>query len=158
MSQNDGVGSRRGGPGTPATRPRSWSRSVRATGQRPLDPTGRQSWTRPSHDRQAGGMAPKQLPPFGLVLQPLSDEAQALLLRPSYVDPAVGTRHRLGGAPDLPRGVDWPSCPQGDGTMSFYAQLDGVPAATEFDLADAGLIFVFVCFDCFQVQALLHSA
>jgi hypothetical protein len=78
------------------------------------------------------------------VLQPLSDEAQALLLRPSYVDPAVGTRHRLGGAPDLPRGVDWPSCPQGDGAMSFYAQLDGVPAATEFDLADAGLIFVFV--------------
>jgi hypothetical protein len=141
-----------------ATRPRNWSRSVRATGQRPLGATGRQSWTSPQHDRQAGGMEPKQLPPFGLVLQPLSDEAQALLLRPSYVDPAVGTRHRLGGAPDLPRGVDWPSCPQGDGAMSFYAQLDGVPAATEFDLADSGLIFVFVCFDCFEVQALLHSA
>ena len=105
-------------------------------------------------------MAPKQLPPFRLVLQPLTDEAQALLLRPSYVDAAVGTRHRLGGAPDLPRDldVDWPTCPQGDGAMSFYAQLDGVPSATEFDLADAGLIFVFVCFDCFEVQALLHSA
>lgn len=103
-------------------------------------------------------MAPKQLPPFRLVLQPLTDEAQALLLRPSYVDPAVGTRHRLGGAPDLPREVDWPTCPQGDGAMSFYAQLDGVPAPTDFDLADAGLIFVFVCFDCYEVKALLHSA
>ena len=118
----------------------------------------RQTWTGPQPDRQAGFMAPKQLPPFRLVLQPLTDEAQALLLRPSYVDPAVGARHRLGGAPDLPREVDWPTCPQGDGAMSFYAQLDGVPAATAFDLADAGLIFVFVCFDCFEVQALLHSA
>jgi hypothetical protein len=63
-----------------------------------------------------------------------------------------------GGAQDLPREVDWPSCPQGDGAMSFYAQLDGVPAVTEFDLADEGLIFVFVCFDCFKVQALIHTA
>ena len=102
-------------------------------------------------------MASKQLPPFRLVLEPLTDEAQALLARPPYVDSAVGTRHRLGGPAELPREV-WPSCPQGDGPMSFYAQLDGLPAVTEFDLADAGLIFVFVCFDCFEVQALLHSS
>jgi hypothetical protein len=42
--------------------------------------------------------------------------------------------------------------------MSFYAQLDGLPAMTEFDLADAGLIYVFVCFDGFEVKALFHSA
>lgn len=41
--------------------------------------------------------------------------------------------------------------------MTFYAQLDGLPAVTELDLADSGLIFVFVCFDCFEVGALLHS-
>jgi hypothetical protein len=93
-----------------------------------------------------------------LALEPLTGEAEALLVRPSVVDPVVGTRHRLGGTPDLPSEVDWPTCPQGDGPMSFYAQLDGLPAPTEFDLADAGLIFVFVCLDCFELQALLHSA
>lgn len=99
----------------------------------------------------------RQLPPFRLVLQPLTDEAEALLVRPSYVDPVVGTRHRLGGAPDLPTDVEWPVCPQGDGPMSFYAQLDGLPSVTDFDLGDAGLIFVFVCLDCLEVHALLHS-
>lgn len=41
--------------------------------------------------------------------------------------------------------------------MSFYAQLDGLPTVTEFEMA-AGLIYVFVCFDCFEVTALLHRA
>ncbi len=91
------------------------------------------------------------------MLEPLTDEAEALLERPSYVAEAVGTRHRLGGTPDLPPEVDWPDCPRGDGPMTFYAQLDGLPALTELDLADAGLIFVFVCFDCFEVGAVLHS-
>lgn len=41
--------------------------------------------------------------------------------------------------------------------MTFYAQLDGLPRPSEFDLADAGLIYVYVCFDCFEVTALLGS-
>jgi hypothetical protein len=40
--------------------------------------------------------------------------------------------------------------------MSFYAQLDGLPKPSEFDLADAGLIFI--CFDCFQTADVLDSA
>ncbi len=81
-----------------------------------------------------------------------------MLVRPAYVDPEIGARHRLGGTPDLPPELEWPVCPHGDGPMSFFAQLDGFPAVTEFDLADAGLIFVFVCFDCLEVAALFHSA
>ncbi|MEQ1786127.1 MAG: hypothetical protein ABL966_03670 [Acidimicrobiales bacterium] len=42
--------------------------------------------------------------------------------------------------------------------MTFYGQLDGLPKPSEFDLADAGLIAVFVCFGCFQVAAVLHTA
>ncbi len=42
--------------------------------------------------------------------------------------------------------------------MSFYGQLDGLPTPSEFDLADAGLILVYVCFDCFEVAAALDSA
>ena len=41
--------------------------------------------------------------------------------------------------------------------MTFYAQLDGLPGPSVFDLADAGLIYVYVCFDCFEVTALLGS-
>ena len=100
-------------------------------------------------------MAPKQITAFRLVPEPLSQEAEALLVRPSYVDPRIGERHRLGGVPDLLPDEPWPSCPDGDGSMTFYAQLDGFPAPGEFDLGDAGLILVFVRFDCFKVRAIL---
>ena len=40
--------------------------------------------------------------------------------------------------------VDWASGPRGDGKMSFHGQLEGITAVTEFDLADAWLIYVFV--------------
>ncbi|HEX7166562.1 MAG TPA: hypothetical protein VF230_06245 [Acidimicrobiales bacterium] len=96
------------------------------------------------------------LPPIRLVPEPLSDEAAALLVRPPHVDPVVGTRHRIGGTPDADH--DAPDCPQGDGPMTFYGQLDGLPATSAYDLADAGLILVFVCFACFEVEAVLHSA
>lgn len=82
--------------------------------------------------------------------------AAALLKRPAHVDPSIGERHRLGGSRDFVQEEDWPSCASCREPMSFYAQLDGLPAGG-FDLADAGLIFVFVCFDCFNVRALLHS-
>ena len=40
--------------------------------------------------------------------------------------------------------------------MTFYAQLDGI--GDEFALADCGLIYVFVCFNDFEVKAILQSA
>ena len=41
--------------------------------------------------------------------------------------------------------------------MTFYAQLDAVGHASEYDIADAGLIYVFLCFNCFEATALVHS-
>ncbi len=41
--------------------------------------------------------------------------------------------------------------------MTFYAQLDSLPA-DHFDLADAGLIHVWVCVNCFDAAASLDSA
>lgn len=101
-------------------------------------------------------MVATQIPAFRLIPEPLSEEASALLVRPSYVDETIGERHRLGGAPDLMHADEWPSCRGCRETMTFYAQLDALPAGG-FDLADAGLIYVFVCFDCFDVHAVLHS-
>ena len=40
---------------------------------------------------------------------------------------------------------------------ALIAQLDALPSGG-FDLADAGLIHVFVCFDCLEVTASLDSA
>ena len=90
-------------------------------------------------------------------LEPVTDDAAALLERPPIVWQEVGERFRLGGQPDL-HNSEWPSCPGCGERMSFYAQLDGLPKPSEFDLADAGLIYVYVCFDCFEVAAEFGSA
>jgi len=39
--------------------------------------------------------------------------------------------------------------------MTFYAQLDGV--GDSFDLADCGLIYVFVCFNDFATTSILQA-
>lgn len=40
--------------------------------------------------------------------------------------------------------------------MSFYGQLDSIN--DDIALADAGLVFVFVCFDDFEAAALIQSS
>jgi hypothetical protein len=39
--------------------------------------------------------------------------------------------------------------------MSFYGQLDSIN--DEYDLADCGVISVFVCFDCYETKSVLSS-
>jgi hypothetical protein len=39
--------------------------------------------------------------------------------------------------------------------MTFYAQLDSIN--DEFCLADVGMIYVFVCFDCYDTKSILQS-
>ena len=97
------------------------------------------------------------IPAFKLAPQPLSEEAESLLVRPSDVDPSIGERHRLGGTPDRWNNRSITQCKSCSEEMTFYAQLDSLPAG-DFDLADAGLIHVWVCFDCFDVTASLDSA
>ena len=96
----------------------------------------------------------RQIPPFKLVPEPLNDEAAAL---PAFkwAGGDIGRRHRLGGRPDFIQSADQPKCSCGK-EMTFYAQLDSIN--DEFDLADCGMIFVFVCFDCFESKAILQSS
>jgi hypothetical protein len=65
----------------------------------------------------------------------------------------AGTRHKLGGDPDFIQGVEWPVCCQNK--MTFYAQIDSI--GDDYDLADCGMIYVFVCFDCFNTKSILQS-
>lgn len=60
---------------------------------------------------------------------------------------------KFGGDPEW---IQAPWSPECCGKpMTFYAQLDGL--AGKFRLADAGLIYVFVCYECFNVEAELQT-
>lgn len=95
-----------------------------------------------------------RLPPFRLVAEPLSDEARATAgFR--WASPEIGRRHRLGGDPDFLQPGEHPACTSCGEPMTFYAQLDSV--GDEFVLADCGMVFVFVCYDCFTATAFIQS-
>jgi hypothetical protein len=96
----------------------------------------------------------KVIPPFKLVAEPLNDEA-ATLPPFKWAGEKIGKRHRLGGEPDFLQKPQIPICSCGK-QMTFYAQLDSIN--DEFVLADCGMIYVFVCFDCFDTKSILQSS
>ena len=94
------------------------------------------------------------IPEIPLVPQPETDAArQALGFR--WAGPEMGKRHKLGGAPAWIQNDDTPQCPDCQNAMTFYGQLDSV--GDDVCLADCGMIYVFVCFDCYECQAILQS-
>lgn len=66
-----------------------------------------------------------------------------------------GKRNKLGGEPDWIQGDNTPSCPSCGKRMTFYGQLDSVNDRIMID--DAGMIYVFYCFDCGVTSALAQS-
>jgi hypothetical protein len=96
----------------------------------------------------------KHIPPFKLVPEPL--DAEAAELPPfQWASPEVGTRHQLGGTPTFLQRTEDPTCASCGSSMTFYGQLDSIN--DDFVLADCGLVYVFVCFDCFSAQAFVQS-
>ncbi len=94
----------------------------------------------------------RDIPPFRLVPEPLNEEA-AELPPFKWAGKDMGRRHRLGGRPEFLQDDDVPTC--SCGKMTFYAQLDSIN--DEFILADCGMIYVFVCFECFETKSILQS-
>ena len=73
-----------------------------------------------------------------------------------WASPEVGARHRLGGDPEfLQAGDEVPKCPGCRERMTFYAQLDSIN--DDFCLADVGLLYVFICFDCLTTASFISS-
>ena len=95
----------------------------------------------------------KEIPEIAVELKPRSDEARAVIGF-KYNDEA-GQSTKIGGKPDWVQGDERPVCPCGN-EMTFYGQLDSV--GDEVCLADCGMIFVFVCFDCFETTSVLQSS
>ena len=99
-------------------------------------------------------MTGKCIPPFKLIPEPLDIQAKNL---PGFkwAPKDIGTRHRLGGSPDFLQFEKGPACPECKEQMIFYAQLDSIN--DEFMVGDCGMIYVFVCFDCNETQAIIQS-
>lgn len=96
----------------------------------------------------------RRLPEYRLTAQPVTPEAErALGFR--WADPKIGTRHKLGGQPDFQQPATVPHCPSCAEAMTFYGQLDSI--GDDIVLADCGLIFVFVCFDCLESVSFVQS-
>jgi hypothetical protein len=95
-----------------------------------------------------------EIPEIPLVPRPASDAARTALGF-KWAGPRVGRRHKLGGRPAWIQGDASPQCPDCQQPMTFYGQLDSIGDAVS--LADCGMIYVFVCFDCYECQAILQS-
>jgi hypothetical protein len=91
------------------------------------------------------------LPEFELVLNPKSEEAR-LLLGHKWAAPEIGHRHKIGGSPEWQQSEQWPECC--GSRMTFYAQLDSI--GDKLHLADCGLIYVFICFGCFNTKSVFQ--
>ena|SRR5579883_1847219 len=96
----------------------------------------------------------KTIPPFKL--KPIAQSAAAAALKPFKLASAVvGTRHQLGGTPQFLQAAEWPSCRSCCSDMSFYGQLDSIN--DDYCIADCGIVYVFVCFDCNETYSLIQS-
>ncbi|MBM3469093.1 MAG: DUF1963 domain-containing protein [Alphaproteobacteria bacterium] len=95
-----------------------------------------------------------KIPPFRLILKPLNDEA-ANLPKFKWASEKVGSRHQLGGTPTFIQQEEWPDCPSCSNKMSFYGQLDSLN--DEFVIADCGMLYVFLCFDCNETISIIQS-
>jgi uncharacterized protein YwqG len=96
----------------------------------------------------------KKIPPFKLVPEPQDDKA-SVLPKFRWAPKEIGTRHRLGGQPQFLQGDLRPNCPACRKPMTFYAQLDSIN--DEICIADCGMIYVFLCFDCFEATSIVQS-
>lgn len=92
------------------------------------------------------------LPEVRLMPMPGSDDAAPAVGGQKHGE--VGARHKLGGQPDWVQSEETPPCPECDEPMTFYGQLDSIDG--NCTLVDGGMIYVFVCFDCFATKSILQ--
>lgn len=96
-----------------------------------------------------------KIPLFKLVPQPLTEEAKKLSGF-KWAGDGIGTRHKLGGEPDFIQGETIPACEDCGEKMSFYGQLDSI--SDNYCIADCGMVYVFICFECNTVKSLIQSS
>jgi hypothetical protein len=93
------------------------------------------------------------IPEIGLKLVPHSKEAKDKIGF-KWAGEGVGQRSKLGGSPGWIQKEIVPRCSCGQ-EMTFYGQLDSI--GDDMCLADCGMIYIFVCFDCCETMSILQS-
>jgi len=95
----------------------------------------------------------KKIPEIPLIPKPTTPEAIHVLGEdPSTKENYIATC-KYGGEPEWIQDPFEPECC--GKPMTFYAQIDGL--YNEFPLADSGMIYVFVCMDCYSVWSEMQS-
>jgi hypothetical protein len=96
----------------------------------------------------------RKIPEFRLIREPASEEAAAV---PPFkwAAPEIGKRHKLGGEPHFIQKDTWPPCPSCQKKMTFYGQLDSI--SDDICIADCGMVFIFICFDCYESESIVQS-
>lgn len=97
---------------------------------------------------------PREFPEILLVPSPTSEHGRATIGF-KWAETNVGRRHKVGGSPDWLQAPDVPQCPACREAMTFYGQLDSV--GDNMTIADAGMLYVFICFDCNECKSVLQS-
>jgi hypothetical protein len=95
-----------------------------------------------------------QVPEFRLIAQPVNEEA-INLPKFKWASDIVGTRHKIGGYPDFLQNEEFPLCTCCTKKMKFYSQIDSLN--DEFIIADCGMIYTFVCFECIELKSIIQS-
>ena len=99
----------------------------------------------------------KIIPPFKLIPEPINEVA-ANMPGFEWADEDIGRRHQLGGSPTFlqPKAACYPVCKECKQEMTFYAQIDSIN--DEFCIADCGMIYLFLCFECNTVESYIQSS
>ena len=96
----------------------------------------------------------KDIPEIPLVMQPDTMEAERAVGF-KWADASVGKRSKIGGKPDFLKNGHSQVCESCGSEMVFYAQIDSV--GDDVCLADVGMVYVFVCFNCFTSESFVQS-
>jgi hypothetical protein len=92
------------------------------------------------------------IPEIPLQLAPKTAEARAVIGF-QWAGDGIGQRSKIGGEPDWLQKPQVQTCSCGE-HMSFYGQLDSV--GDKVCLADCGMIYVFICFGCFETRSVFQ--
>lgn len=95
-----------------------------------------------------------KIPPFKLEPIPLNESAKNLP-KFKWASNEIGTRHQLGGEPFFIQDKEKPYCKSCEKEMTFYAQLDSIN--DEYNIGDCGMIYIFICFDCYEIYSFIQS-
>ena len=93
------------------------------------------------------------IPEIPLKMVPESSLAKAVV-QGDHGYREAGDRHKLGGKPDWIQSDETPVCPECEDSMDFYGQLDNLGSIES--LKDEGMVYVFVCRECYATKAILQ--